>query len=589
MTPALIPALIPVLILAAILVLAALLAIARLLLWQRRAPTAAWRIFALIALQPVTAGLLYLTLLPPLLPGSAGTLVIATAGTPRPAAMVAVAAGDALVTLPEATEIPGAERAPDLATALRRHPGTTALRILGEGLAPRDRTAIAALPLTPDLAPLPRGLVALAIPAAVAPGSNFSIAGSANDLAGGTAELLDPAGAVAATAPLTAAGNFRLAATARVAGPADFRLRLRDSRRAVVETAAVPVIVAVQTPPKILVVAGAAGPDLKYLRRWATDAGLDLRTSIAAGAGLDVGDAPARLDPSSLSRLDLLVLDERSWAGLGAGGRANVISAVRSGLGVVLRITGPIADETRRQWANLGLPIGETTEPFLRAAPGIPANSGSGAQTTPQLTRQSPVAASGDTVKLLENPANPPIANWRSLGRGRIGLLPITDLYTLVIAGQSTRHAALWSQILGAVARPQSTTTPNITGTAEHLSLCRISLPASVLSPSGGATILIPEPSTPTCAAFYPTETGWHGTAGTSFYVAPNTFAGDTQAATWRLQTSVITQKTQGTAPGQGSSWPWFIAWLLVSAALWWFERSRYGRVRNLDKTNQIA
>ncbi|GGE03077.1 hypothetical protein GCM10011529_06920 [Polymorphobacter glacialis] len=573
----------------ALLSAAVLLAWLRLALWQRSAAPAdrsqGWRLALLVILQPLAAGLLYLTLVPPPLAGTAGTMVVATAGAPR---FDALAAGDALVALPETHDLPGAVRVPDLATALRRHPGTSGLRIIGHGLPPRDRAAAAGLPLAFDPAPLPPGLTALGLPGQVAPGAGFRIGGSVIGTPGGRAELLDPSGKTVDTAALSSSGEFTLAGTARVAGPADFSLRLRDRAGAITETHPVPIVAAVQPPPRMLVVAGSAGPDLKYLRRWATDAGVQLSTSIAAGAGLDVGDAPARLDPSSLSRLDLLVLDERSWAGLGAGGRANVISAVRSGLGVVLRITGPIADETRRQWANLGLPIGETTEPSLRTAPGISAKSGSEAQTALQLTRQSPVAASSDTVKLLENPANPAIANWRSLGRGRIGLLPITDLYTLVIAGQSTRHAALWSQILGAVARPQSTTTPNITGTAERLSLCKISLPASVLSPSGGATVLIPEPSIPTCAAFYPTETGWHGTAGTSFYVAPNTFAGDTQAATWRLQTSVIPKKNEDAALGRGSSWPWFIAWLLVSATLWWFERTRYGRVRHLDQKNQI-
>jgi hypothetical protein len=28
-----------------------------------------------------------------------------------------------------------------------------------------------------------------------------------------------------------------------------------------------------------------------------------------------------------------------------------------------------------------------------------------------------------------------------------------------------------------------------------------------------------------------------------------------------------------------GSRWPWWAAWLLVSAGLWWFERSRRGRL----------
>lgn len=561
----------PQLILAAILAVAALLAIARLLIWQRRAPAALWRITALIALQPLFAGLLYLTLVPPLRPGSAGTLVIATAGTPR---LTALAVADALVTLPESADIPGAERAPDLATALRRHPGTTALRILGSGLAARDRPAAAGLPLTADPAPLPRGLIALAVPTAVAPGSNFAIAGTAHDLAGGSADLIDPAGAVAATASLAADGSFRLGATARVAGPADFRLRLRDSRRAVIETTPVPVVVAVQAPPKILVVAGSAGPDLKYLRRWATDAGLDLRTSIAAGAGLDIGDAPPRLDAGSLAGLDLLVLDERSWAALGPAQRGAVLGAVRTGLGLLLRVTGPLPDAVRRDWAARGLPVGDSFQPLRLPAAAADAKP-------PELTRLRPAGSDSD------------LAPWRSFGRGRIGLMPVTDLYGLVLAGDTARHAGIWSDVFAALARP-APTAPRIPAEArpgERLALCDLPSPASVLAPDGGITALVPDPQTPGCAAFWPARAGWHtlrtGPADTAalFAVtppAPGIVAAENAAATWALQGAATPQAAA--TPARGPSWPWFLAWLTTAALLWWLERSRLGRTAKITR-----
>jgi len=224
---------------------------------------------------------------------------------------------------------------------------------------------------TSALCQQPRGLIALALPPRVAPG---------------TPPTLPPS------------GDFVLAGTARVAGTADFALNIRDSRRALVDSAAVPVVAAAQPAPRMLVVAGAAGPDLKYLRRWAKDAGILLGTSIAAGGGLDVGDAPARLDAASLARLDLLVLDERSWATLSPAERGGVLAAVRGGLGLVLRVTGPVADATRRQWAALGLAIGDTSQPLRLAAAG------------PELTRLRLAALPGDTVPLLRDTADAPIA-----------------------------------------------------------------------------------------------------------------------------------------------------------------------------------
>ncbi|MGH8028082.1 MAG: carboxypeptidase regulatory-like domain-containing protein, partial [Pseudoxanthomonas sp.] len=144
--------------LAALLGLAVVIAWVRLGLWQRRAPldsrSRVWRIVALCALQPVCATLLYFTLLPPRLPGEAGTLVVATAGATR---MGAQASGDALIALPEAPALSGAEGQPDLATALRRHPGMQRLRIVGAGLESRDRDVVRNLPLAFTAPDLPRG------------------------------------------------------------------------------------------------------------------------------------------------------------------------------------------------------------------------------------------------------------------------------------------------------------------------------------------------------------------------------------------------------------------------------------------------
>ncbi len=135
----------------ALIALAVVAAVIRLLLWHRAAPAEArppsWRFAVLLALQPVVGILLWLVLFPPSVAGRAGTLIVATAGVPT---TINQAAGDVLVALPEAGAVPGATRVPDLATALRRHPGVARVRVEGQGLPPRDHHAVG-VPL--DFAP----------------------------------------------------------------------------------------------------------------------------------------------------------------------------------------------------------------------------------------------------------------------------------------------------------------------------------------------------------------------------------------------------------------------------------------------------
>jgi hypothetical protein len=571
----------PPLLLVGLLALAVVVAWLQLALWRWRAPplerARSWRLALLAALQPVAVTLLYLTLVPPRLPGAAGTLVVATADAPQ---LAALAAGDALVALPEAPALLGAERVPDLATALRRHPGTIRLRIIGQGLPSRDRAATGGLPLVFAPTPLPRGLQALALPPQVAPGATFRVGGTVGGVPGGRVELRDPAGRAIGSATLSESSAFVLAGTARVAGSADFSLRIRDAGGTLLETAAVPVVAVVAPAPRLLVVAGAAGPDLKYLRRWAIDAGVALGTSIAAGGGLDVGDAPARLDPATLARLDLLVLDERSWTTLSGGDRSNVLAAVRGGLGVVLRVTGPVSDPTRRQWAALGLPLGN--------APGLLRLPGAAPDAAVEMTRLPLGAAPSDTAALLEDIAGAPAGAWRGLGRGRIGLWPVTDLYALALAGDTGRHAELWSEIFGTLARTGGIAAPLIlaNGARERVTLCDLSFPAAVLGPDGATTTLFVDRAASGCAAFWPARPGWHtvqsGTKAWPFHVetpGPGLVAAEARTATWQLQAQHRSAAVAGVRGGdRGSPWPWFAGWLLVTALLWWLERARLGR-----------
>ncbi len=265
------------LILAVVLTLAVLLAWVRLLLWQRAAPPAQrsrlWRIATLLTLQPLCAALLYFTVLPPMLPGEAGTMVVATAGASEAQARD-IDAADRMVVLPEAGEIVDSERVPDLATALRRHPGTRRLRVIGAGLEARDRDAARGLSIVFAPPQLPAGVVRLDPPARVAPGSAFQVGGRVHAVEGGTVELLDPAGQRVDKLKLGKDGEFVLRGSARDAGLATLTLRVRDAKQNGIEDVQVPLWTAADPAPRVLILAGAPGAELKFLRRWATDAGL---------------------------------------------------------------------------------------------------------------------------------------------------------------------------------------------------------------------------------------------------------------------------------------------------------------------------
>ena len=494
------------------------------------------------------------------------------------------------------------------------------LRIVGAGLEPRDRDAAGGLSLVFDAPALPRGVVRLDGPQPVAPGAAFQVGGQVNGVDKGSVELIDPAGQPVDVFSLASNGEFLLIGTARVPGQAVFTLRVRDAQRKPVEEIQVPLWTTADQAPRVLLLAGAPSPELKYLRRWATDAGLPLHTQLSVGGGMQLGDAPLRVDAATLQRFDLVVLDERSWAALSAGERAALSEATRKGLGLLLRATGPLPDATRRQWQALGfalstggdtatvrLPADSGDEETLRARRG-PGTTDTTAVSngiqgeTPALTRRALTMAGSGTTPLLRDGDGNVLAVWRAEGLGRIAVWSLTDSFALALSGQGARHAELWSNAFATLARARTDARPRIEPQPrqqQRTALCELGGKPRVVAPDGRVTTLLPDPTTgdSACAAYWPQRSGWHvlqqtdeaGEHSRPFYVyatvaAPGLRAADLRDATLRLlanpQDTVANPTGNGQPGRRGPSWPWFLALLIAFTALWWLERARFGKTR---------
>ncbi len=189
------------------------------------------------------------------------------------------------------------------------------------------------------------------------PGARFEVLAQARGAAKAKAELLDPADSVVDRTDVADDGRVQLSGIARAEGRSVFKLRLLDADGHVVDSVPVPQQTLPAAPLRLLVRASAPGPELKYLRRWAADAGIRVQVQADAGAGLSIGDGAVAIDAASLTRSDLLLLDERSLAALSAGQLATVRQALRDGLGVLVRSAGAPSASARQRLRDLGLPV----------------------------------------------------------------------------------------------------------------------------------------------------------------------------------------------------------------------------------------
>lgn len=575
---------------ALLLLLAVLITGIRRLLVVRRmdakARPAVWRTALLIILPALSAALLYFTLFPPDRKAPAGQLTVLTANTKSTVAM-----NGPVIALPEAPLLSGVARVPDLATALRERPGLNSLRIIGDGLPARDRESVSGLSLHFEPADKPVGLIERWQSPIITPGAAWSVRGRIYGMPKAGVRLLDPAGKLATQDVINADGEFTLSTEARGPGLYEYRLQVTDTGGKPVETLTVPIIVREPTPLRILSVSGGPNAEVKTMRRWAVDAGAELESRITLGPGMVFQTGQVALTPANLRESDWLIVDERAWEGLTAVEKRSVHEAVSGGLGLLLRITGPMSSNATADFAKLGFRIRNDN---LAQSIRLPEDAAK--PEWPTLNRR-PISVQADSGQSVFADSNgQPLALWRSVGQGRVGVLWLTDSYRLSLAGFPEVYARVWSAMAKALARPQRVDHPmpsdGLLHPDQRAVFCPLETDAKVIAPDGKKSRLVVEalPMQGQCAGFWPTASGWHhlenGPSQQAFFVHPASqgLALDRQ----RLQQAtrqLAAMSRKAAASRQiaipGRHWPFFLAWLTITCLMWLFERSRWGMHRN--------
>lgn len=547
-----------------------------------RARRRRWRDPALWA-QPLAAALLIATLLPPSVAVDARRLLVLTPGTTA-AQLRALPWLAPIVSLPGAPSLLRAEPQPDLATALRQHPLAAELQVIGNGLPPRDIEAVGGRALSFDAAP-EAGIVELEAPRALPLGTQMVIHGRLSAAAIRVA-LFDPSGARTDAADVDAGGRFTLSAAARAAGQVRFELRAFDGDGQSVDQAGVTVVIEPGEPLRAVLQAATPDADSKYWRRWAQDAGIgvDYRAGLSTGVAISAGTDAGLLDASALQQADIAVIDERAWAELGAEPRKALLAAVDGGLGLLLKITGPLTEATAADWASLGFPTTALDSPVTLSLDRSLAMHERAAFTAAPVALQSDPGAA-PLRPLLTADDGSLLAAWRPRGAGRIAVWRLLDSYRLVLAGEAARHGALWGKAVGTLARaaaplPPGPDLPAEAWVDERAVLCRLGAAASLLAPDGQAQIL--SVRSDGCAGAWPGEPGWYrvdsGGSSGLFAVRGADDARGLRAMRDRTATArLLREPVAGAAPQRQplptSRWPWFIAWLLAAGLLWWRER----------------
>lgn len=581
------------------------LAIGGLLWWLLQAPAAPPRPLPLIVYTADAAPLSEVGTGLPMLQPPLPDALAPTADWPR-------------VALPEAAgELPlGVVRVPDLATALRRWPSSRLL-VLGQGLTLRDRAAATGLPLHLADPPPATGLTELQPPPVVAPGQRWQLRGrlavAAGDLALWSLRLIDPQGGEVARSYPDAQGAFLLGARTQVAGRHLYRLEWLDPQRQPAGSLALPVQIVAPAPLRLALQAGAPNPETKFLRRWATDTGLlaAAQTQLRPGLAMRGGSLASAAAEQDWAQLDVLLIEDRVWLSWPQARRDALRQAVDEGLGLLLRITGPVDASAAASLAELGFVVSEAelsrtvrlaSEPLADCANAAPAQtvaeSPARCAGLGQLELQRrPLQVQAEAAQpLLLSADGQPLGAWRNQGLGRIGLLWLGDSHRIALAVGATEYAELWAGMLARVARargePPAPPLSGLSWAGEAGLLCGPW--RSVNHPDGSSSRLWSDPRRRDCAAWWPQQSGWHrllpavsATAAQATsapdgsevwrYVWSVEQASSLHQAQTRLATQALAAAQTGAPSSSAATWDrrwagWLGLWLLLSL-LWWLER----------------
>jgi hypothetical protein len=550
----------------------------------------AWRRLR-IALQVAAAMLLFLCLFPPSTREHfvSGELVVLTPGATRARLDATHAAAD-VIALPGVDATRDVERAPDLATALRRHAEARSLRIVGGGLPLRDRDAARGLVSAFDAAAQSPGITEVDAPRVVQAGHAWRVSGRVEGIAQARVELHDPGGALVASATPDAQGRFALDAQAKGEGTAVFTLRVQEREGQRVDEVPLPIVVQAGAPLTLLLLAGAPDAELKYLRRWAADAGIRVDSRLALSEGVALTEGDALLDADALRKADVAIVDERAWVSFGAAQKAALIAAVKDGLGLLLRVTGPLSADVASDWAALGFRV-QAQDTSVSAPPNVALDRTLGLTDSAQLfARRAIDVQAPDAAALLRADDGTPLALWRNETRGRVGLWWLADAFRLGLAGERARYASLWSDTLTTLARARGAAMPQIPREArvdERVVVCGVATGDQVESPRRAVAPLLVDvaPSSTDrrgCAAYWPMQAGWHTLISAGERWPFHVRASDEAMALARAEIARATRTLIGDASVHGEAasrplalprWPFFLFWLATSGLLWWLER----------------
>ncbi|MEN0004163.1 MAG: hypothetical protein AAF798_08470 [Bacteroidota bacterium] len=330
----------------------------------------------------------------------------------------------------------------------------TDVHLLGDGLPEAQLQALDTYRLHFHLNPLPQGITHIQATPEVQAGDSVRLVGQfyQTDSLATDLQLVGPSGAV----PLgrfarKGTHSFRYAAVAKKAGTYEYQL-VQSSAERVDTLGIVPVLIRPEQTIRVLLVNASPSFESKYLKNWLTDAGypIAVRSTISRGQFITefhnaTERSLSRLTTSLLQQYDVLLLPMDAFSTFSESEKNALARAVQNGLGLLVLATS--MDKTVPPGLQRLMPRVVPSPTQQKATFAID-------QQLFELTT-SPFRFVEDLslFPVQRDSRGVIVAGYTLRNRGKRGLSILTDTYRLLLDGQKTTYASIWTPLLEQLSR----------------------------------------------------------------------------------------------------------------------------------------
>ncbi|WP_293309730.1 hypothetical protein [Pedobacter sp. UBA5917] len=349
---------------------------------------------------------------------------------------------------------------PDLSYFLKTNPNIQKLDIYGYGLDPAALEKLKGYKLSFHPSANPNGIIAANWQGKLKTSDALTVQGTYQNTTNKTVKLLlKGLGKTADSTTIGAKSNkiFSFKTTPKQSGKAIYQLIALQQNDTLTKEP-IPVQVGDQAPMKVLILASFPDFEYKFLKNWLYENQYPLafRSQISknkfASDFLNMDSLNLnQINASTLKKFDILIIDEDELAAISPNERASINVAVNSGMGLLIRVSGPKALTTLSGRFN------RFESPALKDKPLNLSLIEDHSKFKPLPIEQALFLKSGEhDQSIIADASGKTLVNSSISGAGKTLVSTLSSTYNWLLSGQKTDYASYWSKLLASAAKKRT-------------------------------------------------------------------------------------------------------------------------------------